>query len=264
MNKAMDDFGVFDYIETPQGTYEYTAEEIRKYFAGITSDGIMKGCGAEFAPSVSGLTVTLGAGEAWLLGVHGTMVGSSAFTQDPVSSGMLKICSLVLDVDITNQLMGITVLVGTQAASPSAPILTQTATRYQQLICKATVHDNGTVTIEDARTIVSKPGDGVTPEGIGAAKRSYTANYTLLASAWSSKRYTITTAMLSIIAHVLSADTPVHVGFSTSNTLAQRQALQLANLHPYAQSAGSITIEADGTAPTIDCPVSIVVEGGVY
>lgn len=264
MEKIMDNFGVFDYVETQDGTYEYTAEELRSYFAGITSDGIVKGRGTEFAPSAAGLTVTLGAGEAWLLGVHGVMRNASAYTLDPVVSGMQRICSFVLDVDITNQLMGISILVGSQAASPSAPLLTQTLTRYQQLICLAQVHDDGTVTITNARTIVSKPGDGVTPEGIGAAKRSYTADYTLLAAGWTNGQYEITTAKLSIMEHVVNANTPVHIGFALSTSDAQADALQSANIRAVAQSAGSVTLKAKGTVPTVNCPISVLIEGGVY
>lgn len=264
MDKLMDNFGVFDYVETQDGTYEYTAEEIRSYFSGIIGDGILKGKGGEFEASADGLQVTLQPGEAWLLGIHGTMLDAWSVDLDPVVSGMSRICSFVLDADITNQLMGVTILVGSQAASPSAPELTQTQTRYQQLICRAQVHDDNTVTFADARTIVSKPGDGVTPESIGAAKRSYAADYTLLAAGWSSSQYEITTAKLSIMEHVTGSETPVHLGIALTATDAQAEALQNANIRAIAQSAGSITLKAKGTVPSVNCPIAVVVEGGVY
>lgn len=174
MNKVMDNFGVFDYLETSEGTYEYTAAELRSYFAAIVGNGILKGIAGQFAASAARLTVTLSTGEAWLLGVHGVIVNSVDFTLDPVVSGMSRIVSFVLDVDTINQLMGISVLVGSQAASPVAPVLTQTATRYQQLIHKGVVHDNGTVTLSDYRTYVTRPGDGVDLTSIGGI--SYLAN----------------------------------------------------------------------------------------
>ena len=167
MDKIMDNFGVFDYVETPEGTYEYTAAELRSYFAAIVGNGVLKGVAGEFAASAAGLNLTLASGEGWLLGVHGVLVNSVLFALDPVVSGMSRICGIVLDVDTINQLMGISVLVGTQAASPSDPVLTQTATRYQQFIHKAQVHDDGTVTLTDCRSFVTRPGDGVDLTSIG-------------------------------------------------------------------------------------------------
>ena len=168
MNKIMDSFGVFDYIEDVGGTYEYTAAEMRAYFAALVGNGVLKGAGNQFNASASGLQVTLGTGIGWLLGARGELTGQVTFTIDPVSSGMSKICSIVLDLDTVNQLIGISVLSGTQAASPSAPQLTTTEQRYQKLLWSATVHDNGTITLADARTYVSRPGDGVSAAEIGA------------------------------------------------------------------------------------------------
>lgn len=169
MDKIMDSFGIFDYAETQSGTYEYSAAEMREQFAGLVGNGVLKGIGNQFNASTAGLQVTIDTGEGWLLGVHGKMKTTSAFTLDPVVSGMSKICSVVLDVDIPNQLMGLSVLAGMQAASPSAPQITQSETRYQQVIWQARVHDDGTITLSDFRTYLIRPGDGTTPESIGAA-----------------------------------------------------------------------------------------------
>mgnify|MGYP003604203088 CR=1 FL=1 len=158
MDKIMDRFGVFDYVDTPDGKYEYTAAEIRSQFAAVVGNGVLKDAGGEFAASASGLSVTLAAGEAWLFGVHGVTFDAVTFNLDPVVSGMSRICSFVLDLDIESQLMGISVLVGSQASTPSDPLLTQSATRYQQLLYKAHVHDNGSVVLTNSRTFVTKAG----------------------------------------------------------------------------------------------------------
>ena len=139
MDKIMDSMGIFDYIETSEGTYEYTSKEIREQFAGLVGNGVLKGIGDQFNASAAGLQVTIGTGEGWLLGAHGKMIGSSVFTLDPVVSGMAKICSIVMDLDASNQLIGFSVLAGIQASSPSAPQITQTETRYQQLLWQARV-----------------------------------------------------------------------------------------------------------------------------
>lgn len=167
MDKIMDNFGLFDYMETAQGTYEYTAEEMRSYFAAIVGNGVLKGIAGQFAASATGLNVTIASGEAWLLGVHGVMVNNATFALDPVVSGMSRICLFVMDIDTINQLMGISILVGTQAASPDDPVLSQTATRYQHLMYRARVYDNGTIVLTDLRSYVTRPGDGVDLTNIG-------------------------------------------------------------------------------------------------
>lgn len=257
MNKIMDNFGVFDYVETNDGTYEYTAEEMRSYFAGIIGDGILKGKGGEFEASTSGLLVTLQAGEAWLQGVHGTMTDAWAVNLDPVVSGMSCICSFVLDADITNQLMGISILVGSQAASPSAPALTQSLTRFQQLICLAQVHDDGTVTISDARTIIAKPGDVITPENIGAAKRLKMLTATLYAANWSNGNYNL--AVLDVTGPLTYVELLPAVGV----TLEVLSIIQAANIVDGGQSAGVCTLTARGTVPTTNIAIRILVGGDV-
>jgi len=278
MNKIMDNFGVFDYLETPEGTYEYTAEEMRNYFAAIVGNGVLKGVGGEFAASAAGLTITLATGEGWLLGVHGVIVDPVGFVMDPVVSGMSRICSIVMDVDTINQLMGISVLVGTQAASPSDPVLTQTATRYQQLVHKAQVHDDGTVTLTDCRSFVTRPGDGVDLTSIGgisflinqssltaAQKAQARANagassipvdyaVTLAAANWAAGIYTISSA-------VITASNAVLFTPSAAATDAQLNAIQAANIQRSTQSNGEIKIKARGTVPAIDVPLVLTIWG---
>ena len=43
MDKLMDSVGIFDYIEDANGTYEYTAAEMRAYFAALVGNGVLKG-----------------------------------------------------------------------------------------------------------------------------------------------------------------------------------------------------------------------------
>ena len=278
MNKVMDNFGVFDYVETPEGTYEYTAEELRSYFAAIVGNGVLKGIAGQFAASASGLTVTLSTGEAWLLGVHGVIVNAVDFILDPVVSGMSRVVSFVLDVDTINQLMGISVLVGTQAASPADPVLTQTATRYQQLIHKGVVHDNGTITLSDNRTYVTRPGDGVDLTNIGgisflvnqstltaAQKAQARANagassiptdysVTLTAASWAAGIYTISNA-------AITAGNTVLLTPPAGVTVAQLNAIQAANIQRYSQANGQIAVKAYGTVPAIDVPLVLTIWG---
>lgn len=263
MNKVMDNFGVFDYSETAEGTYEYTAAEMRSYFAAIVGNGVLKGVAGQFAATAAGLTVSLSTGEGWLLGVHGEIVDDIDFVLDPVVSGMSRICSIVMDVDTIAQQMGISVLVGTQATSPSDPVLTETATRYQQLLHKAQIHDNGTITLTDGRSFVTRPGDGVDLASIGAAAKSAIATFVLNKNNWSAGNYTITAANVPVLAAV-TTETMVEILPGLTITDAELEALQGANIQDAGQSAGSITIKARAGAPTIDIPIRIVIRGDLY
>ncbi len=284
MNKIMDNFGVFDYLETPEGTYEYTAEELRSYFAALVGNGVLKGVAGQLAASAAGLTVTLATGEAWLLGVHGVIVNPVTFVLDPVVAGMSRICSVVVDVDTINQLMGISVLVGTQAASPSDPVLTQTATRYQQLLHKARVYDNGTIVLSDCRSFVTRPGDGVDLTSIGgisflaaqtltaaqkaqacsnmgAAKRSVPPiNVTLAAATWNNP----SAGLYAIYNSNITAESAVEVLPGLSISATQLAALQAANLQDNWQGTGVIVVKAFGAVPAIDIPIRMIIRGDLY
>ena len=246
MDKIMDNMGIFDYVETPEGTYEYTAGEISNQFAGLVKNGVVKGVGDQFNASVVGLQITLGIGEAWLLGHHGEMIDQTILTSDPVSAGMQKICSVVLDVDITNQQMGISLVAGTQAESPSAPELTQTEARYQQEIWQALVHSDGTITLDDKRVFIARLGDLPTLSSIN-----------LLASNWSGVNYTLTVPGVNM-------NSAVEVLPGLSITEDQLEALQGANIQDGGQAAGSITLKAFGDVPTVDIPIRIIVRGDLY
>lgn len=278
MDKIMDNFGVFDYLETAEGTYEYTAEEMRSYFAAIVGNGVLKGVAGEFEASADGLTISLSTGEGWLLGVNGVIVNPVDFVMDPVVSGMSRICSIVMDVDTINQLMGISVLVGTQAESPSDPVLIETATRYQQLIHKAQIHDDGTITLTDSRSFVTRPGDGVDLTSIGgisflanqptiteeqkaqaranAGASSIPTDYsaTLVAANWASARYTISQA-------AITANNAVLLTPPAGITAAQLNAIQSANIQRYSQANGQIVVQAYGTVPSIDVPLVLTIWG---
>lgn len=167
MDRLMDKYGVFDFIETPDGKFDYSADEFRSYCSGIMGNGVLKGEGGEFAASATGLTVTLSSGKAWLLGAFGGLDDDASFTLDPVTAGMSRICSFVTEVDAGTQQMGITILVGSQSATPADPVLIQTPSRYQQLLHKARVYDDGTVVLSDGRTYVTRPGDDVDITRIG-------------------------------------------------------------------------------------------------
>ena len=89
-----------------------------------------------------------------------------------------------------------------------------------------------------------------------AALSSTTKEVTLSASSWSSSSYTISDALITATSNqeILPA-----VGI----TLDQLKALQKAMLVDGGQSAGSITLTALGTVPTIDIPIRVIFRGTI-
>lgn len=85
---------------------------------------------------------------------------------------------------------------------------------------------------------------------------SVTKNFTLSASSWSSGSYTIRDTLITATSNqeVLPA-----VGI----TLDQLKALQKAMLVDGGQSAGSLTLKAMGTVPTIGIPIRIIFRGTI-
>lgn len=85
---------------------------------------------------------------------------------------------------------------------------------------------------------------------------STTKSLTLSASSWSSGSYTISDSLITAMSNqeILPA---------TSITADQMKALQKANIIDSGQSAGSLTLKALGTVPSIDIPIRIIFRGTI-
>lgn len=88
----------------------------------------------------------------------------------------------------------------------------------------------------------------------GQKQYTTTASATISASSWSSGVYTYSNA-------AITADSIIEIIPATSITAAQLTAFQTANVVGTAQAAGSVTMTAFGTAPSIDIPVVFVIRG---
>ena len=87
----------------------------------------------------------------------------------------------------------------------------------------------------------------INPEDAG----SVAVSATLLASGWSNGKQTL---MISDV----KADTNGVISVAQDITEAQMEAAKNAGLNVSAQSAGSLTISASGTVPTINIPVVLI------
>lgn len=88
----------------------------------------------------------------------------------------------------------------------------------------------------------------------GQKQYTTTASATISASSWSSGAYTYSNT-------AITADSIIEIIPATSITETQLNAFQLANVIGTAQAAGSITMKAFGTIPTVDIPVVFAIRG---
>lgn len=100
--------------------------------------------------------------------------------------------------------------------------------------------------------------DHVHPTDNTRAALSTSVSATLTVAGWtgSAAPYTQAVAVAG-----LGAAQNGYVQIADGTTPAQRAAARYANMTKTAQAAGSITITADGTKPSIDIPITVVLEG---
>lgn len=98
---------------------------------------------------------------------------------------------------------------------------------------------------------------GLTPAGIGAAVPSKAVDVTLQASAWSSANPPTLTVPVSGLGVAQNGT----IGVAKSATQAQRKAAAAAQIGIQAQAAGSLTLVADGTKPTVNIPATVILLG---
>jgi len=101
----------------------------------------------------------------------------------------------------------------------------------------------------------SNGADAITPSAIGAAQASVEVPGTMTASAWVGSSITIT-GLTGVTANTIGA-----IGLPDTATAEQRAAARTAQLSLTGKGAGSVTITADGTVPTINVPFVVLIVG---
>lgn len=85
----------------------------------------------------------------------------------------------------------------------------------------------------------------------------YTIQTSFEASKWTDNQYTITSSFIK-------TDNYIHLSAAKNITNEQYDALALAKIICTEQADGQIILKALGTAPSIDIPIIIIIEGGVF
>ena len=126
----------------------------------MDNEGIAPAFDNALVPSVGGAnTVNVSDGGAIVDGKVYQQTGTQGINiPSATGGGNTRIDRIVLRADWTLQTVRITRIAGTDAASPTAPAITQTTgVTYDIKICQALVDTAGTVTLTDERTF-AKPG----------------------------------------------------------------------------------------------------------
>lgn len=132
----------FNAIEN-DGSYDrvYNAEDVTSYLNQLVGNGVFPNPSTQLQVRVgTGMNVIVGAGSGWIDGHK--MVNTADTTLSVNNSDVLlnRIDRVVFYVDYDAREMGIAVKTGTLAATPSAPALVRTSSRYEMSLATITVN----------------------------------------------------------------------------------------------------------------------------
>lgn len=128
--------GVYDRI--------YNAEDVTSYLDMIVGNGVFPNPSTNLQVRAgTGMNVIVGAGQGWINGHK--MINTADLTVAISSANAVhpRIDAVIFYVDTSTRTMGISVKTGTAAASPVAPTLTRSSSRWE--LCLAQVRVNSQV-----------------------------------------------------------------------------------------------------------------------
>ena len=142
-NAVLDD-GVYDRI--------YNAEDITSYLNLLVGNGVFPNPSTNLQVSAgTGMQVIVAAGSGWINGHKIINTADLALTVTASDVVLNRIDAVIFYVDLTTRTMGIEMKNGTASATPTAPTMTRTSTRYE--MCLAQVKVNKQVTAITAAMI---------------------------------------------------------------------------------------------------------------
>jgi hypothetical protein len=150
-------YGMYDYSSDDGAEYEYTSTEWTSLIKALSGTGIAINDRDKFAPSASGLDITIGSGMCFIQGRYGYNDSPTTLTLDAESVSLQRIDRIVLAADTINRVIGIDMKKGTASSNPTAPALTQTELYYEIPICQVRISGGSSTTITDERSFIYTP-----------------------------------------------------------------------------------------------------------
>lgn len=123
------------------GVYDrtYQAEDFTSYLDLLVGNGVFPNPSTMLQVRAStGMNVIVGAGSGWINGHKLVNTADLTLTVEASDVVLDRIDAVIFYVDETERAMGIEVKKGTINASPVAPVMTRTSTRYE--MCLATIY----------------------------------------------------------------------------------------------------------------------------
>ena len=147
---AVESGGVYDRI--------YNAEDVTSYLNQLVGNGVFPTPSTQLQVSASsGMNVVVKAGSGWINGHKMVNTTDMILTIDQSDVLLPRIDRVIFYVDYTLRQMGITVLKGTPAATPTYPALTRTNLRYE--MCLADIRVNKQISAITAAMITDRRAD---------------------------------------------------------------------------------------------------------
>lgn len=125
------------------GTYDrtYNAEDVTNYLSEIVGNGVFPNPSTQLQVTAdSGMNILVAEGQGWIDGHK--IINTAALQLTVASSDTLlnRIDRVIFYADYTTREMGIEILQGTNASSPTVPELTRTTSRYEMSLATITVN----------------------------------------------------------------------------------------------------------------------------
>lgn len=125
------------------GVYDrtYTAEDLTNYLNQLVGNGVFPVPSTQLQVRAdSGMGIIVAAGEGWINGHKLVNTADMPLTLDSADALLNRIDRVIFYADFVNREMGISVLKGTGATTPTAPALTRNASRYEMSLATITVN----------------------------------------------------------------------------------------------------------------------------
>lgn len=131
----------FNAIEY-SGTYdrEYSADDFCSWLNQIVGNGVFPSPSNQLqVVADSGMSIDVLTGEGWINGHKIVNTAAYPLTVAAADALLTRIDRVIFYVDYTDREMGIDIIKGTAASSPTAPALTRTTTRYEMALADITI-----------------------------------------------------------------------------------------------------------------------------
>lgn len=130
---AVEEGGVYDRT--------YNAEDVTSWLDKIVGNGVFPTPSTQLQVRAgSGMAVIVGAGDGWIDGHKLVNTADLELTVDSADAILNRIDRVIFYADYTSREMGIEILKGTAAATPTAPALTRNTTRYEMSLATITIN----------------------------------------------------------------------------------------------------------------------------